>query len=98
VNAWWQNQSFHNYADYALSAEFRSGLGELRDLGQITPCAIMCAEAMWWRCHRRIISDYLIATHESVFHILGLNKVNRAEISEGAKIGSDGCLTYPATV
>lgn len=97
VNAWWQNQSFHNYADYALSADFRSGLGELRERGRITPCAIMCAEALWWRCHRRIISDYLIAADESVFHILGSNSVIRAEISEGAKIGSDGSLTYPAT-
>ena len=98
VNAWWQNQSFHNYADYALSADFRSGLGELRERGQITQCEIMCAEAVWWRCHRRIISDYLIAANESVFHILGSNNVNRAQISEGAKIGPDGSLTYPAIV
>jgi len=98
VNAWWQNQSFHNYADYAMSADFRSGLSELRELGHMTPCAIMCAEAVWWRCHRRIISDYLIAADETVFHILGQNHVDRAQMSAGAKLTPDGSLTYPAVV
>ncbi len=96
VNAWWQNQSFHNYADYALSADFHSGLSILRELGHITPCVIMCAEAVWWRCHRRIISDYLIAADESVFHILGQKNVDPAQMSAGAKLRSDGSLTYPA--
>jgi uncharacterized protein (DUF488 family) len=71
VNAFWQNQSFHNYADYAMSEDFRAGLTRLRELGQRQRCAIMCAEAVWWRCHRRIITDYLIAVGEAVFHILG---------------------------
>jgi len=61
INAFWQNQSFHNYADYAMSREFQSSLEELRGLGHAKPCAIMCAETLWWRCHRRIISDYLLA-------------------------------------
>lgn len=98
VNAWWQNPSFHNYADYAMSADFRSGLSELRELGHMTPCAIMCAEAVWWRCHRRIISDYLIAADETVFHILGQNHIDRAQMSAGAKPAPDGSLTYPAVV
>src|SRR3546814_20677312 len=59
VNAFWHNRSFHNYADYAMCEEFRSGLSRLREVGQATPCAIVCAEAVWWRCHRRIIADYL---------------------------------------
>ena len=71
VNAFWENQSFHNYADYAMSHEFRSGLARLRELGHGTTSAIMCAEAVWWRCHRRIITDYLITAGETVFHILG---------------------------
>src|SRR5437868_8766032 len=62
VNAFWRNQSFHNYADYAMTETFRSGLARLRDLGRSKACAIMCAEATWWRCHRRIIADYLIAS------------------------------------
>jgi uncharacterized protein (DUF488 family) len=98
VNAWWQNPSFHNYADYAMGADFRSGLSELRELGHMTPCAIMCAEAVWWRCHRRIISDYLIAADETVFHILGQNHIDRAQMSAGAKPAPDGSLTYPAVV
>ena len=61
VNAFWQNQRFHNYADHALSEDFHAGLIRLRELGHATQCAIMCAEAVWWRCHRRIITDYLIA-------------------------------------
>jgi len=98
VNAWWQNPSFHNYADYAMGADFRSGLSELRELGHMTPCAIMCAEAVWWRCHRRIISDYLIAADETVFHILGQNHIDRAQMYAGAKPAPDGSLTYPAVV
>ena len=98
VNAWWQNPSFHNYADYAMGADFRSGLSELRELGHMTPCAIMCAEAVWWRCHRRIISDYLIAADETVFHILGQNHIDRAQMSARAKPAPDGSLTYPAVV
>ena len=61
VNAFWQNASFHNYADYALSESFRQGLAHLREIGHANRCAIMCAEAVWWRCHRRIISDYLLS-------------------------------------
>ena len=73
VNAFWQNQRFHNYADYAMSEDFHSGLIRLRKLGYAKQCAIMCAEAVWWRCHRRIIADYLIAAGETVFYILGRN-------------------------
>ena len=71
VNAFWENASFHNYADYALSAEFRSGLEKLRERGHATRSTVMCAESLWWRCHRRIISDYLIAAGDEVLHILG---------------------------
>ena len=96
VNGFWQNQSFHNYADYAMTEEFRSGFDRLRYLGQQSQTAIMCAEAVWWQCHRRIIADYLIAADEIVFHIMGNGRVERAEITQGAKRESDGILTYPA--
>src|SRR5581483_9317690 len=66
VNDFWDNQSFHNYADYAMSDAFRAGLAELRERGHAQRCAVMCAESMWWRCHRRIIADYLIAAGETV--------------------------------
>jgi uncharacterized protein (DUF488 family) len=96
VNGFWENRSFHNYADYALSHEFQSALTTLRKLGHDRQSAIMCAEAVWWRCHRRIIADYLIASGEAVFHILGRDHVEPARITDGAKVGSDGILRYPA--
>ena len=94
VNAFWENRSFHNYADYAMSEEFGSGLTRLRELGHAKQCATMCAEAVWWRCHRRIIADYLIAAGETVFHILGRNHIEQAHMTGGAKPGPIGTLTY----
>ena len=95
TNAFWENQSFHNYADYAMSGEFRAGFVRLRGLGHVRTCAIMCAEAVWWRCHRRIITDYLIAVGEEVFHILGPNHVDQARMTPAAKPGPGETLTYP---
>jgi uncharacterized protein (DUF488 family) len=95
VNALWENQSFHNYADYAMSDEFRCGLARLRQLGHETTAAIMCAEAVWWRCHRRIITDYLITEGETVFHILGTNHVAPASLTPGAVLTAGGTLSYP---
>jgi uncharacterized protein (DUF488 family) len=97
VNGFWQNQSFHNYADYAQSEAFRSGLARLRELGHRQRCAIMCAEAVWWRCHRRIIADYLIAAGETVCHILGDGPAQPARITAAARMGADGALSYPGT-
>jgi uncharacterized protein (DUF488 family) len=97
VNAFWQNASFHNYADYAMGAAFGSSLQDLISLnGESGPCAIMCAEGLWWRCHRRIITDYLLARGEAVLHILPDGKVAPAQMTEGARPGPGGVLTYPA--
>ena len=96
INAFWQNQSFHNYADYAMGEDFRAGLARLRELGRAQSCAVMCAEAVWWRCHRRIIVDYLLAAGETVFHILGPGHVEPARLSEAAKPQAPGALIYPA--
>jgi uncharacterized protein (DUF488 family) len=95
MNAFWDNEAFHNYADYAMGGEFRSGLAELRAFGQAQRCAIMCAEAVWWRCHRRIITDYLIVAGETVFHILGPKHVEPAHVNSAARPGPDGTLVYP---
>ena len=95
VNGFWENQSFHNYADYAMSEDFHSGLIQLRELGNAKRCAIMCAEAVWWRCHRRIITDHLIAAGETVFHILGPNHIERAHMAGAARLEATGTLTYP---
>jgi uncharacterized protein (DUF488 family) len=95
VNGFWENKSFHSYADYAMGAEFHKGLAQLIDLGREHPCAIMCAEAVWWRCHRRIIADYLLAAGEAVFHITGPGKITSAQMTKGAR-GSADILTYPS--
>ena len=95
TNGFWENQSFHNYADYALSEDFRAGLARLRKLGHARTCAVMCAEAVWWRCHRRIITDYLIAAGEEVFHILGPTHIDQARMTPAAKPGPAGTITYP---
>lgn len=95
VNAFWRNRSFHNYADYALSEPFRSGLGRLLDMAAERRTAIMCAEAVWWRCHRRIVADYLINEGRSVFHLMGDALVNAAEMTGAARVAADG-LHYPA--
>lgn len=96
VNGFWTHRSFHNYADYALSPAFRAGLEHLLALGHEQACAIMCSEAVWWRCHRRIIADYLLAQGEPVFHILGPGHVDAARLTDGAVVQPDGTVTYPA--
>jgi uncharacterized protein (DUF488 family) len=95
VNGYWQNESFHNYADYALGPAFRAGLDRLRDLGHERRLAMMCAEALWWQCHRRIIADHLLAAGESVLHILGPGKIEPAALTEGARVDAQGIVTYP---
>jgi uncharacterized protein (DUF488 family) len=96
VNAFWINQSFHNYADYALSDAFRVGLEHLIAQGRGDRCAIMCSEAVWWRCHRRIIADYLLARGEAVFHIVGPGHVDAARLTDGVVVRPDATLAYPA--
>jgi uncharacterized protein (DUF488 family) len=95
VNAFWTNKSFHNYADYAMSERFRGGLAHLRQLGETHCCAIMCAETVWWRCHRRIITDYLLAAGEQVFHILSAENIEPAVVSEAARPLRPDLLVYP---
>ena len=95
VNGWWKNRSFHNYADHGLSDVFRAGLQALVALGRERRTAIMCAEAVWWRCHRRIVADHLLAAGETVCHLMGGDRVEPARLSAGARVG-DGAVTYPA--
>ena len=66
----WRNPAFANYADYAGTPPFRAGLAELEALARNSRAAIMCAEALWWRCHRRIIADELVKDGFPVTHIL----------------------------
>jgi len=96
LNAFWENRSFHNYADYALSESFCAGLDRLIAVGRERRCAMMCSEAVWWRCHRRIVADHLIARGESVFHLMGRDKIEAAKLTEGACVDPSGAVTYPA--
>lgn len=95
-NSFWENDSFHNYADYALSDGFHHGLDKLIEKGHDRRCAIMCSEAVWWRCHRRIVADYLMARGEHVYHIMGPGRLDLAQITPGAAIQADGVVTYPS--
>jgi uncharacterized protein (DUF488 family) len=96
VNGYWENESFHRYADYALSTEFEAGLEHLIERGRTSRCAMMCSEAVWWRCHRRIVTDHLIARGETVFHIMGAGRVDPARITSGAVTQGGGQVIYPA--
>jgi len=96
VNGYWENQSFHNYADYALSQKFAEGLDRLERMSSERPIAIMCSEAVWWRCHRRIIADYLLLRGQEVFHLMGAGRIETATITPAA-VEQRGHLVYPAS-
>jgi len=95
LNGFWTNQSFHNYADYALSETFQAGLIRLLELGRERRCAIMCSEAVWWRCHRRIVADYLLNAGVPVFHLMAPARIEPARMTEGA-VPEGAALIYPA--
>jgi uncharacterized protein (DUF488 family) len=93
----WREQAFANYADYAETPEFRAALdaGVLRLARDHRP-AVMCAEAVWWRCHRRIIADYVIAAGLPVEHILAPGKIEPARLTPDGAIRPDGSVLYRA--
>jgi uncharacterized protein (DUF488 family) len=95
VNGFWTNSSFHNYADYALSEQFRTGLDRLLELAAGRRAAIMCAEAVWWRCHRRIVADYLLHEGREVFHLMAPHRAAPARMNDAARPAADG-LVYPS--
>lgn len=94
TNAFWQNRSFHNYADHALSPDFRSGLDELIELGGGLRTTVMCSEAVWWRCHRRIIADHVLARGEEAIHVMDNGRLTPAELTDGAVVDGD-TVVYP---
>jgi uncharacterized protein (DUF488 family) len=94
-NGYWTHPAFRNYADYALTAPFQEGLTQLLELGRRRRCAVMCSEAVWWRCHRRIIADYLLLRGETVLHIMDTHHTPAATLTPGAQAQPDGTLLYP---
>lgn len=97
VNAGWENQSFRNYADYAGTAPFREALGELLEMASDHTCAIMCAEAVWWRCHRRIVADHMLAHGVRVLHLLTRTTQMPASLTSFAIVDAHGNVSYPAS-
>lgn len=96
LNAHWRVQSFHNYADYALSPAFTQAFTDLLSLGQSRTVALMCAEAVWWRCHRRIITDYLLLNGYPVQNLMQPGRADPATPTPGATLRADGKVVYPA--
>ena len=94
-NTAWRSAAFRGYADYLATEEFAAGLMELAMLAGGLRTAIMCAEAVWWRCHRRIIADYLILHGREVIHLMGAGRIEPARMTPAAT-ERDGHLVYPA--
>ncbi|HLJ20137.1 MAG TPA: DUF488 domain-containing protein [Stellaceae bacterium] len=93
-NTLWREAAFRAYSDYAETEEFHEALEALLDLARGHRVSIMCAEAVWWRCHRRIVADYLLARGVEVRHILGPGKIEPAKLTPGAVVEAEGRLSY----
>jgi uncharacterized protein (DUF488 family) len=94
INLGWQNTSFRGFADYMATSEFRTGLDELQTLAEKKTVAIMCAEAIPWRCHRSLIADALAVEGWHVLHIQSRKTASPHELTTFLKV-QDGKLTYP---
>jgi uncharacterized protein (DUF488 family) len=93
-NGGWRERGFRGYADHMASPEFEAGIQRLQQLARAKPTAVMCAEALWWRCHRRLIADALTLHGWDVCH-LGSGAPTRHELTSFAEVGEGGALTYP---
>jgi uncharacterized protein (DUF488 family) len=95
-NTAWRNEAFRGYADYMETPEFEAGIARLLSLAETTgPAALMCAEAVWWRCHRGLVSDYLKAHGVEVLHIMDAKKADPHPFTSAATL-VDGRLSYAA--
>jgi uncharacterized protein (DUF488 family) len=95
VNSGWRNESFRGYADHVSTEEFASGLTELLTIAPGMRTAIMCAEVLWWRCHRRVIADVLTSLAVTVLHIRGEEVADVHEITPPGHL-VNGVLSYAA--
>jgi uncharacterized protein (DUF488 family) len=92
-NSAWRNAQFRGYADHMETEEFRNGVRELLELASTKRVAVMCAEAVWWRCHRSLIADYLKAEGHEVIHIIDEKKTEEHPFTSAARV-VDGELSY----
>jgi uncharacterized protein (DUF488 family) len=93
-NGGWRNKSFRGYADYMQTSEFAAALAALVDEARAIPLAVMCAEAVPWRCHRSLVADALSVRGMPVVHIMGEGKTQPHKLTPFALV-EDGHLTYP---
>jgi uncharacterized protein (DUF488 family) len=94
-NTAWRNAAFRGFADFMMTPEFHAGIERLLNHAARKRTSIMCAEALWWQCHRSMISDYLKANGHEVIHILNANKTEMHPFTSAARI-VDGKLSYTA--
>jgi uncharacterized protein (DUF488 family) len=92
-NERWQNEAFRGYADYMETAEFREAISALQSTALEQPAAYMCSEALWWQCHRSLVSDYLKAKGWKVMHIMSAGKAEEHPYTSPARI-RNGQLYY----
>lgn len=92
-NSAWRNEQFRGYADHMETEQFKNGVRELLELASTKQVAVMCAEAVWWRCHRSLIADYLKAEGHEVIHILDEKKTEEHPFTSAATV-VDGELSY----
>ncbi len=92
-NTVWRHVAFRGYADYMETDEFKNGIKVLEKIALQQPTAYMCSEAVWWRCHRSMVSDYLKVGGWKVTHIMGIGKGEEHPYTSPARI-ADGILTY----
>jgi uncharacterized protein (DUF488 family) len=95
-NTGWRSLSFRGYADYMDTDAFQAALGRLIAHAQQSRAAVMCAEAVPWRCHRQLIADALLARGHDVLHILSVDRVDAHRLTPFARIESNGRVRYPA--
>jgi uncharacterized protein (DUF488 family) len=96
VNAGLRNESFRNFADYMPTGEFREGVRQLLESAEQKRTAFMCSESVFWRCHRRLVSDYLLARGIPVQHIMPAGQLHPHTLTSGAVV-IDGEVTYPSS-
>ena len=89
----WENQAFRAYAAHMDTAQFRQKLNELLALSEGLRVAIMCAETLWWKCHRRLIADAIVAAGREAIH-LGAGECRSHRLTESARVDADGLLAY----
>lgn len=89
-----RNESFRSYADYMTTTEFRKGVKQLLEVGEGRRMAFMCSESVFWRCHRRLVSDFILGQGITVQHIMPSGELHLHRLTKGARI-ENGELTYP---